>query len=238
MSSSVRQFIVLWAAGAIGVTAGTAAQAQTSPEITRVEEDWVAYVRNPDSSTCAPQILNLISPNGTTSGPIGLIELNHGSQPEFDSGGFQVQTWVGDSEVMSIRSSEYRSLSRSYDKVSYTVELAMDANHFHVSLKNGRSRSWGWFAAEAVTASIPRYNHNLTDYNPQHSVDNTTINVGAHRVELLLQTETRYYSGNDLISTDPTDRVIHRFHELVQFVSLEEYELNSDEYNIDITKSN
>ena len=53
---------------------------------------------------------------------------------------------------------------------------------------------------------------------------------------MLMQYETRYYSEDGLQHTDEEDRIIHRFHELVQFVSLDDYEANQDEYNIDITE--
>ena len=174
--------------------------------------------------------------SGPPRGPFGLVELNHASQPDFDAGGFQVQTWYGDSSVATARSTEYRQLVKDYDKVLYTVALEVEDDRFRITLRNGRSRTWGWFAREGLSATIPRYQHDLSNYDPQVSVDNTTINVGAHRVEMLLQTETRYYSGSELVSTDTTDRVIHRFHELVQYVSLTDYELNSDDYNIEITE--
>ena len=73
-------------------------------------------------------------------------------------------------------------------------------------------------------------------YQTQYSVDNTFINHGAHRVALMAQTEVRYFSGTGLIHTDDTVRYPHRFRELVEFVSLEEYEQNEEYFNIEITE--
>lgn len=228
--------ITVIAAALVPGSGGVATASEPAPTIIRVEEDWVAYVRNPNYDTCAPQIVNFLSPTGTTVGPFGLIELNHGSLPDFRSGGFQVQTWVNDTNYSRITSDESRRLSRDYDRLSYTVVMEIDGDDFRFTMKNGRSRTWGRFATTGISATAPRYSLDLTHYDPQESVDNTTVNVGAHRIDVLAQIETRYYSATELVSTDETNRVIHRFQHLVSFVSLEEYDLNQDDYNIDITE--
>ncbi|MEZ6062497.1 MAG: hypothetical protein R3C19_19300 [Planctomycetaceae bacterium] len=212
------------------------AVAQEAPTIVRIEEDWVAYIRNPDAAVTAPQIVNVISPAATTDAAFGIIELNHASQPDFQSGGFQVQSWVGSTRNEFVFSSFNAPLMHAYDKLTYTVSMEIADGQIAFGLKDGRSRTWGRFAQTAVRARCPAEGVTLADYDPQFSVDNTSINVGAHRVEVLYQTETRYYSASGLESTDTTDRVIHRFRELVQYVSLEEYEQNADNYNIEITE--
>jgi hypothetical protein len=116
------------------------------------------------------------------------------------------------------------------------VGLSLTGENLVFALKNGRSRTWGKFALDGVTASAPACGITLAEYDPQFSVDNTTINVGAHRVALMYQKETRYYSADGLEVTDTTSRVIHRFKEVVQFVSLAEYEQNADYFNIEITE--
>jgi len=202
----------------------------------KVEEDWVAYVRNPDASVCAPQILNLLSPTGTTVGPYGLFELNHGSLPNFESGGYQIQTWINETENSTKRSCEQRRLQTDYDKINYTVAMEIDGDRLRFRIHSGQSKTWGSFGSSSLSASVPRDSLDLTGYTPQASVDNTTINVGAHRVQLLLQTETRYYTASGIQHTDTQDRVIHWFHELVQYVSLEDYERYEEDYTIDITE--
>jgi len=237
MTNTWRRLATIIVAGAVCVCCRDIATAsEPVPTIVRVEEDWVAYVRNPNSDTCAPQIVNFLSPTGTAVGPFGLIELNHGSKPDFSSGGIQVQTWVNDTAYNHARSDGTSRLSRDYDRLSYTVAMEIDGDHLRFTLKNGSSRTWGTFATAGISATAPRYSLDLSHYDPQASVDNTTINVGAHRIDVLAQTETRYYTATELVSTDTTDRVIHRFQELVSFVSLAEYEANTDEYNIDITE--
>jgi len=79
-------------------------------------------------------------------------------------------------------------------------------------------------------------NPSLAEYTPQVSVENTSINVGAHRVALMAMYEVRYYSGDSLVKTDKAVRYLHRFKSLVEFVSLEEYEQNEEYFNIEITE--
>jgi hypothetical protein len=234
--TSRRIAITVLSAALCAFCSSYAAASDVEPTILRIEEDWVAYIRNPNADTCAPQIVNFLSPTGTTIGPYGLIELNHASAPAFHSGGFQVQSWISEMPYHDVRSYEIRKLSLDYDKTSYTVAMEMDGDQLRFTVKNGRSRTWGMFAEDGVSATVPRSNHDLSNYDPQASVNNTTINVGAHRVEMLVQTETRYYSATGLEQTDSTDRVLHRFRELVSYVSLTEYDLNTDDYNIDITE--
>ena len=127
-------------------------------------------------------------------------------------------------------------MSRSYDKLVYTVAMEVAGNSLKFSIKDGKSRTWGRFARNGLTATVSSDAATLEKYDPQFSVDNTTINVGAHRVELMYQMATRYYSSSGLEETDNTPRLLHRFQDKIQFVSLEEYELNSDYYNIEITE--
>lgn len=204
--------------------------------VTRVEEDWIAYISNPDYQIGAPQIVNLISPTQTTDQTFGMIELNHQSQPTFSGGSVQVQTWVGDQYNSLAFSESLGKLSMKYDKLTYTVGMEHVGDAINVFVRNGRSKTWGKFAETEISADMPSEGITFADYDPQFSVDNSTVNVGAHRVVLMYQQATRYYTADGLVHTDDTDRVIHRFKELIQFVSLEEYEANLSQYNIDITE--
>lgn len=206
------------------------------PEIVRVEEDWVVYVQNPDFNSGAPQIVNVISPTKSTDLAFGIVELNHGSAPNFKSGGYQVQSWIGGTNYDYAFSQETNVLRTDYDKLEYTVAMERTESALKFTLKDGKSRTWGRFARTGVSAMTPAFSVSLKDYDPQFSVDNTTINVGAHRVELMFQKEVRYYTAEGLQRTDQTPRVLHRFKEVVQFVSLSEYEQNSDYFNIEITE--
>jgi hypothetical protein len=235
MTRFTRLFCLALLTFSIGSTA-VAVDLPAGTTVTRVEEDWVAYIRNPDGALGAPQIANVISPIPSTTGAFGMVELNHRSQPAFQGGGYQVQSWVGEHNNGLAFSEETNLLIRDYDKLEYTVGMELTGEKLEFFLKNGKSRTWGRFAGSGIRAEVPKDGATLGNYDPQFSVDNTTINVGSHRVELLYQRETRYYSANGLELTDSTPRVIHRFKELVQYVSLEDYEQNEAYYNIEITE--
>lgn len=205
-------------------------------DIVRVEEDWLVYVKNPDPDADSPQIVNVITPTGSTDGIFGLVELNHSSAPSFRGGGHQIQSWQGEHSVTQLVTQENALLSRDYDKVEYTVAMELDGEFINFELRNGKSRTWGHFAKQGIVAPVARGEIDMTNYDPQMSVDNTTINVGAHRVEVMYQTAVRYYSVRGLEHTDDTNRVIHRYQSVVQYCSLEEYESNPQYYNMEITE--
>lgn len=204
------------------------------PTITRVEEDWVVFIRNPDADAGAPQITNILAPTPSLEATFGLIELNHRSAPNFAGGGYQVQSWVGETLSQYRESVENASFRNQYDRLTYTVTMETTADSYVFGIKDGKSRSWGRFATTELTSSAPAESLSLAEYDPQFSVDSTSINVGAHRVELMYQRTVRYYAGDTLVREDDTPRIIHRFQEVVQFVSLDEYENNTEYFNISI----
>lgn len=239
----VRFFTMLCCAfTAVGSSTCHAGEATDSPnpvdmsKIIQVEEDWIVYVKNPDAELGAPQIAHVISPTRATNGVFGMVELNHRSQPDFRKGGFQVQTWIGDENVDRAISEDIAVLSSTYDKMRYTVGMKASGTSFEVFVSKGRSRTWGKFGDIPITAGVQAADANLKEYDPQYSVDNTTVNLGAHRVVLMYLATVRYYTAEGLTYTDETPRVIHRYQQIVQDVSLEEYEKNLADYNIDIAE--
>ena len=209
-----------------------------TPESTlvRVEEDWVALISGPDTSTSSPQIMNFISPLKSTEGIFGLVQVNHRGAPDFSSGGLQVQGWIGTSLVGYLDETHTASLNRSSDNVRYTVAMEKTATGIRFQLLNGRSRTWGRFAKTPVSVTVAVDEPSLQEYSPDFSLANTNVNLGAHRVDLLYMTATRLTYSDGKTLTDTTDRIIHRYQLSVGDVLLTDYEANSDDYNIDITE--
>lgn len=212
----------------------TDARAQSERRIVKVEEDWVALIKNPEGATTAPQIVNVISPGGEFAGLTGLIELNHSSSPEFTAGGFQVQAWNGDVLKSAVRGEEWRSLYQGMDRLEYTITMEKSEDGICFGIEDGKSRSWGRFAHHGVTASLSADDLSLNGYSPEDSVTSTNVNVGAHRVDILYLREVRRTFDDGSVERDDTMRVIHRFQQLVEIVSLDDYDRNSDYYNIEI----
>jgi hypothetical protein len=207
---------------------------QDPETVTKVEEDWVALIRSPDSGNTTPQIVNVISPGGAHSDLTGIVELNHSSQPTFQAGGYQIQAWNGISLQAAERGSEYRSLYQSMDRIEYTITMEKTEEGLSFGIVNGKSKSWGRFAHRGDHASLTAPDVTLEQYRPEDSVASTNVNVGAHRVEILYLKAVRRHFSNGDVETDDTMRVIHRFQELVQVVSLSDYDRNADFYNIEI----
>lgn len=202
----------------------------------RVEEDWVGLIRTPDDATSAPQIVNVISPRSTLDGVFGMVEVNHSSFPTFNDGGFQVQGWAGNTLAASGGSSVNSALVSQYDRLEYTVVMTRETNGISFHVENGRSRTWGEFGGPETRCTVLTEWPTLRYYSPEVSVEHTNVNLGAHRVEVLYLRETRCHYGDGSVVTDGTMRVIHRFRDLVQEVSLAEYDQNPQYYNINITE--
>lgn len=202
----------------------------------RVEEDWVALIAEPDPSTSSPQILNVISPTQSASEVFGLIQVNHRDQPTFNEGGLQVQVRRGSGLIGTAQSSRTATLSRSNDSLKYTVAMQLTETGIRFELLNGTSRTWGRFAQSPVTVTVTEDSPTLEHYTPEFSTENTCVNLGAHRVELLYMNTTRRTFDNGDVVTDTTDRVLHRYQLKVEDVLRAAYEENPDEYTMDITE--
>ena len=229
------------AVASISATSLNAADSDTGAQfdrsdVDRIEEDWVVYVRNPDKETGAPQIAHVISPLQSTDRIFGMVEINHQSQPRFQVGGIQVQTWLDDDYADLAYSDQNSPLNADFEKLTYTVGMQQNDGAISVFVQNGQSRSWGEFAQTPIAAKTPKTDLDLSDYSPEFSVANTTVNHGAHRVVLMYLRRVRYFSDDKLKFTDSKPQVLHRFRRVVEFVSLEEYEKKLQEFNIEITE--
>lgn len=209
---------------------------QDMKQVVRVEEDWAVYILRPDAETSAPQITNVIAPSASMKSAFGLFQINHRSEPTFQNGGIQVQSWLGDKRNDFQNAWKSNSLDKVRDKLEYTVVMETDEQKVTFSLKNGNSRTWGKFPESELKAVAPASGVTLEEYDPQFSVDNTFANVGAHRVGFMAQYRVRYYAKDGLVRTDRTLRLPHRFQRTVEFVSLEEYEKKEEFFNIEITE--
>ena len=216
--------------------ADSATAQSTGRTLVRVEEDWVALIGEPDAATSSPQIMNFISPIQSTEGIFGLVQVNHRGAPDFHDGGLQVQGWVGSWLSGSADANKYAKLDRNSDNLRYTVAMEKVSNGIKFQLLNGRSRTWGMFAQTPVSVVVTVDAPSLEDYSPEFSVANTNVNLGAHRVELLYLTATRFKYSDDATVTDNTDRVIHRYQLNVDDVPLTKYQLNPGDYTTEITE--
>lgn len=222
----------------VGLSLTTTMIIAEEPErrLIRVEEDWVALIAQPDPSTSSPQILNVISPTQSTSGIFGLIQVNHRDQPSFYEGGLQVQARRNSEFIAAAQARRNSVLSRSNDSLKYTVAMQLTETGIRFELLNGSSRTWGRFAETPVTVSVAASDLTLEDYSPEFSAENSCVNLGAHRIELLYLNTTRRTFDDGKVVTDTSNRVLHRYQLKVEDVSLSAYEQNPEDYTMEITE--
>jgi hypothetical protein len=208
------------------------------PTLVRVEEDWIAVVGEPDPLINSPQILNIISPNNSTDGVFGMLQVNHRGAPQFLEGGLQLQGWNGDSMYSFADASKTVRLYRNSDNVRYTVGMEVVTDGIRFELRNGRSLSWRRFhTTTPLTVTVPSSSTPTLDgYSTDHSLANTTVNVGAHRVKVLFITAVRKTYSDGAVVTDNTDRVLHSYQLNVEDVSTLLYVENPGDYNTENTE--
>jgi hypothetical protein len=180
-----------------------------STAIDRVEEDWELVIGEPDPNVEAPQVINILSPNGTTYGNYFLLELNHGTQPEYILGGRQLQHWFGESFRSQVTASAPGVLCIADEPIRYTLALSVNDGVMKCEVRNGQSVSWGEFggtSSDRLTTSTGL--NSLNWYRTETSLSGAKIGFGSFRVSRFRLVEVRKYSDNQLVSRDTTSHVV------------------------------
>lgn len=194
----------------LGVILGTAPQARSSgfgvEPVIKVEEDWVLVLNEPDDGIDSPQFHTVISPFAHADSYFAQVLWNYREQPDFVSGGLQLQSYEGETRLLS-RSVGYRQLSTSAETVSWTQAMTTDGSVLQVEVKDGASSTWGTFGKDmliTVDVALPF----LNDYDTNVSAENSSITFGANRVDRLMITQVRRYGTSGLLSVDFTPRIV------------------------------
>jgi hypothetical protein len=191
-----------------------AAFGQVSGTVMRVEEDWEMVVTEPSTDITSPQITCLISPVGDLDGVYASLELNHGSIPDFSTGGLQLQAWNGESWI-TVRDYADTTLHHNSETVTWTTRMSLnnaESERLRIRVINGSSTSWGAFGTDTIfRVTVTSGLANLNGYSPTVSVANSGIGFGSQRVDRLVLKRVRYYDGSDiLLFEDTTQRVVHQ----------------------------
>lgn len=214
---SRRALLILLAALLPMICSLQPAPAASGSPIIRVEEDWAVEIIEPATDETSPQITNTISPTNDLKGFYGVFELNHGTQPDYDDGGLEVQIWQGPTEVIYNRFTNTNRLSYNNETVTYTVAMSVSKsegrNILRVSIRNGNSQTWGQFGTTGnFRCSVQDTDvDDLSGYTPQFSVDNSKIGYASFRVNKFSLKAVRYYTSDGLVATDNTERVVFQY---------------------------
>jgi hypothetical protein len=179
--------------------------------ITRVEEDWEIDIATPHSGDVAPQITTVMSPRADLDHSYIVFELNHATQPAFQPGGMQLQCWYGNNFVCSSRHLETVPLTIADEHITFTTTMTLSDHWLRFEVENGNSTTWGTFG-KGLSGNLKQWWYssleNLNQYNPQMSVENSRVGFASHRVKKLQLKAVRYYSGDTLVQTDTTPKIV------------------------------
>jgi hypothetical protein len=184
--------------------------APASP-VTRIEEDWVLWVYQPNGALFSPQFHTVMSPVDDLNSYYFQVTWNYRELPDFAPGGFQVQSWHNDTDLAS-HDVNNQELSRSAEIITWTQVLETNGNQIAFSLVNGRSATWGSFDHPRTTIVQDGSVSDLESYSPDLSIQNACITYGQNRVYVLRIREIRYYSDTELLWTDASAYDVYRQH--------------------------
>lgn len=155
-------------------------------DVVMIEEHWELQVGGPDQTRNAPQVSMVMSPNGHTNADFFIVTLNHGSFPEFASGGVQVQHWHGDTCLGAKNSYSQSSLIHDGETVSWKQRMTLDGCSLKFEVIDGDSQSFGSFGNIGVLQSVVQVDQSrLNTYVPAISITESGIGFAGNRVSSL-----------------------------------------------------
>jgi hypothetical protein len=191
------------------VLGGSAAWADPPENVVRIEEDWELVIGTPNTDSTAPQIVCVMSANGSTVNPHAMFTLNHHSEPDFVPGGLQIQVWQGEQCIHARSDPSSATLSQANETVRWTQVLTVDENGLGFEVVDGTSTTWGNFGGQGYLKAIvdPQVN-SLSSYTPDFSVSNSGVGYAANRVQSLVLRRIRYVTSSGDVYEDSTARTV------------------------------
>jgi hypothetical protein len=175
----------------------------------RVEEDWQIVIANPDPVAVGPQITTCMSPTGDPSDTFVAFDLNYRDYPSFSPGGLQVKVCKG--ETVSDSDSQGSDIAFTpNESITWTQRMSLSLGSLSYSICNGQSTTWGQFGQGVGSLSVSAESSatSLAAYSPAYSVAKSGVGWQSDRVTSMKLLQVRYYSNNELISTDSTPRTV------------------------------
>jgi hypothetical protein len=152
-----------------------------SPRVLSVEEHWELRIAEPDPDTSAPQTTMVQTPDGDLDGVQFLFTINHGTVPDYQPGGLQVQLWENDELVESASAGE-ETLHHDQELVTWVQKLSLEDGTLKFQVHDGHSESWGDFGGEDLTLSTSTSLESLNGYRPGVSLTESQVNYAENRV--------------------------------------------------------
>ncbi len=199
--------VLLFAIGWIG--SAQAVLGQDVGAVVRIEEDWEMTVATPDANTTGPQVTCITSPAGNISGLHAAFSLNHRPQPNFASGGLQLQVWNGDTLVNISQPPQASVMSTANETVRWTQVMQISGGVLSWEVLNGTSATWGSFGGlGTLKVQVPSGLTNLGAYNPNVSVQFSGAGFAGNRVQSLVLKRVRTITQSGTVIEDDTPRSV------------------------------
>lgn len=201
--------------GALVIAAGSlflvgswpqSAISQSVEPITRIEEDWVIVLNEPDGNVNAPQFHTVMSPFPDFETTYAQVLWNYREQPEFVAGGVQLQSYLGE-EMNRSKSMEFNKLHTTSEVITWTQVLETNGSTLTFEVTNGSSTTWGSFGKDMRLSSTVDLAA-LNNYDVEFSVQNSGVTYGSNRVDVMGINEVRAYGYSGLMAVDSTPRVV------------------------------
>ena len=173
---------------------------QEGPALTRIEEDWVVAIVEPNSEITAPQFTSVMTPDHNDQTTYFTVEFNHSTSPEFTAGGIQLQTWTDDTQDDASPRLSNNTLSVNDEKIRWTQYMEIKGENLEFGLSSLHSSTWhgqDLSNANLTVHSTPL--SSLNNYRISNSVDSSGVGYSANRVENMILLEVRVYAGNQLV---------------------------------------
>lgn len=203
-------FSLIAAVSPLFVSTAGFGQDEERPDITRVEEDWVVQVVEPDASIAAPQFTSVMTPNQADATTYFTVEFNHSTASDFQPGGLQLQSWGNDQFIEATPRLIEDPLDNSDENILWTQYMQVVDGQVRFGLKAMSSKTW---QDANVTEAVLSSGESVTDLNNYRivdSADGSGVGFADNRVGNMVLLEVRLYSGNTLVEQHVLNRFIKR----------------------------
>ncbi len=193
---ALRQFCCLLALSLsfVGMCQETAFSQDGTDPVVGVRVFWEVKLLTPSALKSAPQIITVLSPDGTVEKTHHVFEINHSTAPDTKRGGFQGQLWHGETPVKwSDPVKTGTSLGTAGETVSFVHSMALReatnadgtvSRTLAFSIENLASSTWGNLQTTGAVEA-PSTLTSLATFDPQACLRESAILVGRNRIDYM-----------------------------------------------------
>jgi hypothetical protein len=189
-----RSFARLTLIAALAVLIAAPVWAQS--RIVQVEEHWELQLGEPDPDTSAPQTTMAMSPTADLNDHFFLFALNHGTSPDYQPGGMQIQLWAGETLVDSRKWGERGTLSHTEEEIRWVQRISLSDGTLKFEIADGSSETWGDFGGGEMQLATSTSLTSLNGYRPGVSLTESQVGYAENRVASLILTKVRWLTDD------------------------------------------